>query len=79
MWTTVKLPKVADSVDEVLVQEVLVSPGQTVAPGDPILRVETDKTVVEVPSPVAGRVHEVLVSVDDEIPTGTAIVVVNTG
>ena len=76
MRMTVKMPRAADTVDEFVVSEWVVEPGATIAAGDPIMRVETDKAVVEVPSPVAGTVVEHLVAVDDEIATGTPIAVI---
>lgn len=76
MRVTVKMPKVADSVDEVTIIDVLVEASGQVAMGDPLLEVETDKTTVEVPSPVAGVVQEILVAVNDEVKTGTAVVVI---
>lgn len=71
-----KMPRAADTVDEVMVSEWVVAVGAGVAAGDPILRVETDKALVEVPSPVAGTLVEQLVAVDDEIATGTPIAVI---
>lgn len=71
-----KMPRAADTVDEVMVSEWVVAVGAAVAAGDPILRVETDKALVEVPSPVAGTLVEQLVAVDDEIATGTPIAVI---
>ena len=76
MKSTVKLPRVAETVDEVIISELVVEPGSTVAAGDILMRVETDKALVEVPAPVAGRVVEFLVSIDDEVATGTPIVVI---
>ncbi len=76
MRMTVKMPRAADTVDEVMVSEWVVAVGAAVAAGDPILRVETDKALVEVPSPVAGTLVEQLVAVDDEIATGTPIAVI---
>ncbi len=76
MRMTVKMPRAADTVDEVMVSEWVVAVGADVAAGDPILRVETDKALVEVPSPVAGTLVEQLVAVDDEIATGTPIAVI---
>lgn len=78
MRMTVKMPRAADTVDEVVVSEWIVSVGAVVGSGDPILRVETDKALVEVPAPVAGTVTELLVAVDDEIATGTPIAVIET-
>lgn len=78
MKVTMKMPKVADSVDDVAVIDIVVEPGQVVAEGDTVLTVETDKTSVEVPSPMAGTVREVLVAVDEEITTGTPVLVIDT-
>ena len=68
-----KMPKVADSVDEGVVSEVVARVGQVVQAGDPLLLVETDKTQVEVPSPVGGVIVEILVSVDQDVSTGNYI------
>ena len=73
----VKLPKMGDTVDEVVVIEWEVAPGDAVEVGDPLMRVETDKVEADVPSPVAGTVRELLVAADDEIPTGTVICVLD--
>lgn len=73
MKMTVKMPRAADTVDEVMVSEWVVEPGAMIAVGDPLIRVETDKALVDVPSPVAGTLVEQLVSIDDEIATGTPI------
>jgi pyruvate/2-oxoglutarate dehydrogenase complex dihydrolipoamide acyltransferase (E2) component len=78
MKTTVKLQRVADTVDEVVISEWAVEVGSTVAVGDVLVRVETDKAMVEVPSPVAGTVLEFLVEIDDEVTTGTPIVAIET-
>lgn len=78
MKSTIKLPKVADTADNVVVSEIAVTAGQVVAAGDTLMSVETDKALVEVPSPISGTVIEVLVAVDDEIVTGTPIVAVET-
>lgn len=78
MKVTVKMPRAADTVDEVVVMEWVVGGGTDVAEGDAILRVETDKALVEVPAPVAGVLSAQLVAVDDEITTGTPIAVIET-
>ena len=73
MKSRIKMPKVADSVDEVVVSEVVARVGQVVKAGDPLLLVETDKTQVEVPSPGGGVIVEILVSVDQDVSTGNYI------
>lgn len=77
MKSTVKLPRVAETVDEVVISEIEVQAGSQVAAGDILMRVETDKALVEVPSPISGTVVEVLVSLDDEVGTGAPIVVID--
>lgn len=76
MRMTVKMPRAADTVDEVVVSEWIVAVGSEVSAGDPLLRVETDKALVEVPAPVAGTLVEQLVDVDAEIATGVPIAVI---
>jgi pyruvate/2-oxoglutarate dehydrogenase complex dihydrolipoamide acyltransferase (E2) component len=69
----VKLPRLGETVDEVVVMEWEAQVGDEVAEGGVLLRVETDKAVVEVPSPVAGRIVEQVVSEGDEITTGDVV------
>jgi pyruvate/2-oxoglutarate dehydrogenase complex dihydrolipoamide acyltransferase (E2) component len=76
MKSTVKLPRLADTVDEVTILEWEVAAGATVAVGDVLLRVETDKAIVDVPSPIAGIVIELLVEPGADVATGTAIVAI---
>jgi pyruvate/2-oxoglutarate dehydrogenase complex dihydrolipoamide acyltransferase (E2) component len=73
MSEAVNLPRLGDTVDEVLVLEWLVSVGSQVVQGDPLVRVETDKVEVEVESPLSGSVEEILVNVGDEVKTGALI------
>ena len=75
MRSVLKMPKVGDAANEVLVVGIKVAPGDTVAAGDTLFTVETDKTTVDVPSPAAGRVVEILLKLDDELPTGAPTVV----
>lgn len=78
MKATVKMPKVADSVDKVTVIEWHKTAGDTIAAGEILLHVETDKAIVEVPCPVGGTVREILVDVDDDVRTGDPIAVLET-
>lgn len=71
--TDVKLARLGDTVDAVVVLEWLVAVGDTVSAGDGLVRVETDKVEVDVESPFSGTVAELLVATDDEVATGTSI------
>jgi len=75
MKLTVKLPRLAETVDEVVIDDWVKLVGDDVAAGDVLLRAETDKAVVEVPSPVSGRLVDQLVAANDEVRTGTPIAV----
>ncbi|MCG8465829.1 MAG: dihydrolipoyl dehydrogenase, partial [Xanthomonadales bacterium] len=69
----IKVPDIGD-VDAVDVIEVLVAPGDTVEEETPLLTLETDKATMEVPSPAAGVVDAVHVSVGDKVSEGHIVV-----
>jgi glutaconyl-CoA/methylmalonyl-CoA decarboxylase subunit gamma len=74
---TVRLPKLGDTVDEVVVLEWLVAKGARVAAEEPVLRVETSKVEAEVVSPVTGVLISQLVNAEDEVKTGAPLFVVD--
>ncbi|XYD07740.1 2-oxo acid dehydrogenase subunit E2 [Methylobacterium sp. NMS12] len=71
----IALPDIGDYRD-VPVIELLVKPGDRLAVDDLILSIESDKATMEVPSPVAGVVRELLVSVGSKVSEGTPILTV---
>lgn len=75
MRTTVKMPRVSEASDLVVVLSWLVDVGAPVAEGAPLVSVETDKAVVDVPSPIAGTLVEQLAQVDDEVTAGSPFAV----
>lgn len=77
MLSTLKMPKVGDAVDEVVVAEIKVERGATVAKGDTLFVVETDKAHVEVPAPAGGVVANILIAVGDDVKTGAPTVVLD--
>ena len=76
--TPVVLARLGDTVDEVVIVEWLVEVGAEVQPGDPLVRVETDKVEVDVESPYAGTVSALSVAEGDEVPTGATLCVIAT-
>ena len=68
----VKVPDIGDFSD-VPVIEIHVQAGDTVAPEDPLVTLESDKATMDVPAPAAGKVTEVHVSIDDKVSEGTPI------
>jgi pyruvate/2-oxoglutarate dehydrogenase complex dihydrolipoamide acyltransferase (E2) component len=69
----IHVPKFGMSTVEVEVLEVFVAVGQTVAVGDPIVELETDKVTSTVESEVAGTVTEVLAEVGATLEVGDVL------
>ena len=59
--------------DEVDVIEIHVSAGDRLEADQPLLTLESDKAAMEVPSPQAGEVLEILVKVGDKVKTGAEV------
>ncbi len=76
MRTTLKMPKVGDAVDEVVIVELLVKVGDAITEGQALFVAETDKTQVEVPSPFTGTVVDIKIAVGEEVRTGSQTMIV---
>ena len=79
MATEFKLPEVGEGIDAGTVVAVLVSVGDRIEEDQPVLELETDKAVVEVPSSVAGVVESIAVEEGQEVPIGSTILTVGEG
>lgn len=79
MATQLNLPDVGDNIEKGTVVTVLINPGDTVTEGQPIIEIETDKAVVEVPASAAGTVEAVNVKVGDTVPVGGLIATLGGG
>ncbi|MBN2449110.1 MAG: 2-oxo acid dehydrogenase subunit E2 [Lentisphaeria bacterium] len=73
------LPGLGENISKVQVARVLVQAGASVAADDPLLEVEADKAVVEIPAAAAGTVRQVLVSPGDTLTIGQPFAVIETG
>ena len=69
----VKVPDIGDF-KNVPVIEIPVKPGDVVKVDDPLVVLESDKASMEVPSPAAGKVLEILVKMGDKVSEGSLIV-----
>ena len=74
-----KLPDVGEGVHEGELVEWLVEPGDTVAEDQPVAKVETDKALVEVPSPYNGTVKELHAEEGEMVPVGNVIITIQVG
>jgi dihydrolipoamide dehydrogenase len=68
----IKVPDIGDFTD-VEVIEVHVKAGDTVAAEDSLITIETEKAAMDVPTPAAGRIEELLIAVGDKVSAGTLI------
>jgi pyruvate dehydrogenase E2 component (dihydrolipoamide acetyltransferase) len=72
--TEVVLPQMGLEVAEGVVLALPVEVGATVAEGDVVAEVETDKAIAEVPAPRAGVITAIEVALEDTVPIGTVLV-----
>ena len=71
------LPDVGEGLTEAEIVSWKVKPGDTVAINDVLCEIETAKSLVELPSPFAGTVTELLVPEGVTVDVGTAIISVS--
>jgi pyruvate dehydrogenase E2 component (dihydrolipoamide acetyltransferase) len=76
MAQEVKLPEISENIREATVVKILVSEGDEVQEDQPLIEIETDKALSELPSPVAGKVREIKVKEGDDIEVGSLILTI---
>lgn len=73
------LPDPGEGLTEAEIVTWLVQVGDEVKVNDPLVEIETSKSLVELPSPWAGKVVELLAEVGEEVAVGADIVVIDDG
>ncbi|HKF03350.1 MAG TPA: dihydrolipoyllysine-residue acetyltransferase [Candidatus Sulfotelmatobacter sp.] len=68
-----KLPELGENISQGDLVRLMVSAGTKVSEGQPVMELETDKAVVEVPSSVSGVVKEIKVKEGEKIKVGQVI------
>lgn len=76
---TFRLPDVGEGLTEAEIVSWRVAPGDSVAVNDVIVEIETAKSLVELPSPFAGTVGELLVEEGRTVPVGEPIITISGG
>src|SRR3954447_6667659 len=74
-----RLPDAGEGLTEAEIVTWRVAPGDTVAVNDPVVEIETAKSLVELPSPFAGRVTQLLAPVGATVAVGSPIIAIDTG
>lgn len=76
---TVTLEDMAEEGDKLLLAGWFLKEGDTVAKGQDLVDVETDKAAITVPSPAAGRVVRFLVKEGEEVQRSTPLCEIEPG
>jgi pyruvate dehydrogenase E2 component (dihydrolipoamide acetyltransferase) len=77
--TEFRLPELGENIDQGDLVRLMISPGATITEGQPVMELETDKAVVEVPSSVTGTVKEIRVKEGEKVKVGQVIFTVENG
>ena len=75
----IKMPKLGESITEGTIVSWSVKVGDIIQEDDVIFEVNTAKVSAEIPSPVAGKVVEILFKEGDTVAVGTVVAVVDMG
>src|SRR5271165_3416952 len=73
MATEFKLPELGENIESGDLVRLMIKPGASIAEGQPVMELETDKAVVEVPSSVTGVVREIKVKEGQKVKVGEVI------
>jgi pyruvate dehydrogenase E2 component (dihydrolipoamide acetyltransferase) len=79
MATEFKLPELGENIESGDLVRLMIKRGASIAEGDPVMELETDKAVVEVPSSVTGTIGEIRVKEGDKLKVGQVIFTVENG
>ena len=74
--TEIKVPNIGDFKD-VEVIEVLVSEGQSIKKNDALITIESDKSSVEIPSNLEGKIKNLKIKVGDKVSEGDLILTID--
>jgi len=77
--TEFKLPEVGENIEQGDLVRLMIAPGSQVTEGQPVMELETDKAVIEVPSSVSGTVKEIHVHEGEKVKVGQVIFTVDNG
>lgn len=70
------MPRLGETMEQGTISNWLIAPGDSFARGEPLLELETDKTLVEYPALGAGKLIETLVQPGDIVDVGAPIAII---
>ncbi|MCH7690034.1 MAG: 2-oxo acid dehydrogenase subunit E2 [candidate division Zixibacteria bacterium] len=78
MIKEVSIPDIGENITEGTVIDILVAEGELVKEEQGLIEFETDKAVVDIPSPFMGKISEILIAKGDTISIGKVIIKIET-
>ena len=76
MPTKIIVPDIGDF-ENVEIIEILTKPGAIIKKNDPVVTLESDKSSVEVPSPLSGKISSLEVKIGDRVSKGSILAIIN--
>ncbi len=73
MSIDIHVPTLGESVSDATIARWIKKAGESVAVDEPVVELETDKVTLEVPSPVAGRLEEIIAAEGDTVEVGALL------
>lgn len=74
-----KMPRLGETMDEGKVVGWLIQPGDAFKRGDPIIEIETDKTIAEFPALGDGTLHDIIAVVGETVEVGQPLARIDIG
>lgn len=72
----IKVPPLAEGVDRASISYWFKQPGDIVRKGEDLVELVTDKATFSMPSPVEGKIKELLTAEGDEVSVGQSIAII---
>ena len=79
MSIDIRVPTLGESVSDATIARWIKKAGDAVAADEPIVELETDKVTLEVPSPVAGKLGEIIAAEGETVEVGALLARVEEG
>ena len=79
MSTEIRVPTLGESITEATITKWFKKEGEEVAADEPLVELETDKVMVEVPAPSAGVLSEIVAKDGDTVEVGALLGAIGKG
>lgn len=73
LGTPIRIPNLGAEASEARIVAWRKQVGDLVSAGEPVADIETEKATVELEAPSAGRISQILVAADTDVPVGTTV------